>query len=186
MKFAVVDLECTDLKGDRGFLLCAGILPLGGKPRVISLRDTGFGSSRLKLDAPLALAVRDAIEEFDGVVGWNSALFDWGFLSDRLLLAGARKISPRFHIDIMYAARMGKSTFTSSRLDWVARALGCPFKKTSLDMSCWKEAEAEAILHFRRGHKAFDYIVDHCREDLKVTEWVFERLKGRVQTISKR
>lgn len=159
---------------------------MGGKPKVIGLRDFPIIRDRLRIDKHLAAALKEEIEQYDGGIGWNSALFDWPLLNDRLMLTGSRALEKRFHIDIMYAARMGKSTLTSSRLDWVAKALGCPYKKTALDLSTWKLAEAEAVNGFRHGSENYDYIVDHCREDIRVTEWVYERLKHRVQSISKR
>lgn len=188
MNFAVVDLECTSLKSDQGFLLCGGILPLGGKPYVLDLRKVGLTRSRLQIDKKLAIALRDEMEKYDGWVTWNGLLFDLPFLDDRLLFCNEDKVEKRFArgLDAMWHARMGKSRMTSSRLDWVAKALGCPFQKTDLDLNLWKEAEAEAIGGFRKGHVSFDYIVTHCEVDLKVTQWVYEKLKSRVQTISKR
>lgn len=186
MRFAVVDLECTALKSDQGFLLCGGIKPLGGKVKVIGLHNAGFENGRLNIDKKLALALREEIETYDGIIGWNSIMFDVPFLNDRLTLAGSDPVEKRFHIDIMYMARMGKSALTSSRLDWVSKALGVRDRKTALDLNTWKEAEAEALAHFANGRKNYQYIVDHCEKDLLVTEQVYERLKNRVQTISKR
>lgn len=186
MNFCIVDLECTDLKSDRGFLLCAGIKPLGGKAEVIGLHSAGFENGRLRIDRKLAVAIRESLEKFDGYIGWNSALFDIPFLNDRLMLGTEDPVEKRFAIDIMYAAKMGKAALTSARLDWVAKALGCPFKKTDLELNTWKEAEAEALAHFANGRKNYDYIVAHCAMDLDVTNWVYDRLKNRVQTISKK
>lgn len=186
MRFAVVDLECTALKSDQGFLLCAGILPLGGKPKVIGLRKVGPEEGRHKIDHYLAVAIREEIETYDGIITWNGIMFDVPFLNDRLMLCGEDPLEKRFHIDIMYQARQGKSRLTSSRLDWVSKVLKVQSKKTDLDLNIWKEAEAEALGHFKVGHKNYDYIEEHCLKDLVVTEQVYERLKNRVQTISKR
>src|SRR3972149_1497679 len=127
MRFAIVDLECTALKSDQGFLLCGGIKELGGKAKVVGLHTAGFENGRLHIDKKLALAPREATE-----------------------------------------------------------ALGVASRKTALDLNTWKEAEAEALAHFANGRKNYDYIVEHCEKDLLVTEQVYERLKNRVQQISKR
>lgn len=191
MRFAIMDLECTSLKSDQGFLLCGGIKELGKKGRIVGLAETGFDKDRLTVDHKLALALRDAIEEFDGIITWNGIMFDIPFLNDRLMLCGEDPCEKRFHIDIMYQARQGKSRLTSSRLDWVDKALkvkegeNLP-AKTALDLNTWKRAEAEALAHFGNGRSNYKYIADHCLADLKVTEVVYERLKNRVQTISKR
>ena len=186
MRFAIFDAECTSLKSDQGFLLCVGVLPLDGKPEIIGLHNAGFENGRLHIDKKLALAVREKLEGFDGLVGWNSALFDIPFINDRLTLSGLDPLEKRFHVDIMYAARMGKSALTSSRLDWVSKVLGVAHRKTDLDLNTWKEAEAEALAHFANGRKNYNYIVEHCEKDLLVTREVYERLKNRVQTICKR
>lgn len=182
----MIDFECTSLKSDQGFLLCGGILPLGGRPKVLGLHTAGVSGSRRTIDRNLAVALRDEIETYDGVIGWNSIMFDVPFLNDRLTLAGEDPLEKRFHIDIMYMARMGKSVLTSSRLDWVSKALGVAERKTDLDLATWKDAEAEALGRFKAGRKAYQYIVSHCEKDLLVTEQVYERLKNRVQQIVKR
>lgn len=128
------------------------------------------------------------MEEYDGWITWNGLMFDLPYLDDRLMFCGERAIGKRFArgLDMMWHARMGKARMTSSRLDWVAKVMGCPYEKTGLNMNTWKEAEAEAFARFKQGHDNYDYIVDHCLHDLLVTEWVYEKLKHRVQTISKR
>jgi len=188
MNLVILDLECTSLKSDQGFLLCAGFKPLGKKPYILDLRTTGVTRNRLQIDKKLAIAVRDEMEKYDGWIGWNTLLFDLPFIDDRLLFCGETKPEKRFArgLDVMWQARQGKSRMTSSRLDWVAKMLKCPYKKTDLDLNLWKEAEAEAIGGFKKGHASFNYIVTHCEMDLKVTEFVYERLKSRIQTISKR
>lgn len=185
MKFAVVDLECTALKSDLGFLLCGGVKPLEGKATVHGLHNAGFGSGRLHIDHKLALAIKGELEKYDGWITWNGKLFDLPFLNDRLMLCGEAPVEKRFHIDVMYFARMGQSAMTSSRLDWVAKAMGCPAHKTALDMNTWSEAATEAITQFRTGRKNYDYIVAHNRADLDVTEYVYNRLKNRIRNINK-
>lgn len=145
-----------------------------------------WGRSRLKIDQHLACAIREELESYDGMVTWNGKMFDLPFLNDRLMLtAGERRVRPMFHLDPMYQARQGRAAMTSSRLDWVAKALGCPFEKTPLTMNTWTEAEAEAIAHFKLGRSNFDYIMEHNDHDLDVTEWVYDCLKSRIQNISK-
>ncbi len=188
MRLAVVDFECTSLKSDQGFLLCGGFKPLGKPGYVIDLATTGCAKDRLRIDKHLVVAIRNEMDKYDGWITWNGLLFDLPFLDDRLIFCEEKKREPRFArgLDVMWHAAMGKSRFTSRRLDWVAKVLGCPFKKTDLDLNRWKEAEAEAIRYFRKGKSSFKYIVDHCKADLEVTEWVYEKLKGRIQTISKK
>lgn len=185
MNFAIVDLECTSLKSDQGFLLCGGIKPLGRKAAVLGLKDIGACRDRLTVDAKLSVAIAERMESFDGWITWNGKMFDVPFLNDRLLLAGRKPLEKRFHIDVMYYARQGQSRLTSSRLDWVSRILNVSDRKTDLDLNRWKLAEAEAISRFRHGAVNYGYVVHHCGKDLAVTEQVYERLKPRIRNIHK-
>ena len=192
MNLAVVDIETTSLKADQGFLLCAGVKPLGEETEVIAFDETGFGPNRYLIDRPLVRALRNRLADFDGWITWNGLLFDLPYIDDRLTICGEEPLPKRFArgLDVMWHAKIGKSTFQSARLDWVAKVLRCPFAKTDLDINQWKEAEAqaiaEALTHFKGGARSYDYIVDHCFADLDVTEWVYEKLKHRIQSISKR
>ena len=186
MNFAIVDLECTSLKADQGFLLCGGFKPLGKPPYVVGLHKVGCEpGSRLTIDRKLALAIRAEVEKYDVIVGWNSKMFDIPFLNTRLLLCKEQPLHRPRHIDAMYYARQGQSTLTSSRLDWVSRQYVEKARKTALDLAVWKEAEAEALSRFKGGHKNYDYIVDHCLKDLIVTEEVYERIKPLVASITR-
>ena len=148
----------------------------------------GLGPTRYRIDAVLVRAIKTEMERFDGWITWNGLLFDLPFIDDRLLIAGYPPLEKRFArgLDMMWHARTGKSRLSSSRLDWVAKALKCPIKKTDLDLVTWKDAEAEAIQRFKRGRAAYATIVAHCDADLEVTEWVYQHLKPRIQMISKR
>lgn len=188
MNLAVVDLECTSLKSDQGFLLCGGIKPLGREAEVYGLRDIGLGDARYTLDSRLVRCIIQRMNEFDGWITWNGLMFDLPWLDDRAVICGLDPPAKRFArgLDMMWHFRQGKSTFTSSRLDWVAKSLKCPVEKTSLNMNVWKDAEAESIRRFRDGHIAYDYIIDHCAADLGVTEFVYEKGKGRIQSVGRR
>lgn len=190
----MIDLECTSLKSDQGFLLCGGVKELGGEPEIYGLRDVGLGDNRYTLDSRLVRRLISRMNELDGWVTWNGLMFDLPWLDDRAMICGVAPLAKRFArgLDMMWHFRQGKSTFTSSRLDWVAKSLKCPIEKTQLNMNTWKDAEAEAIKRFRSGpngesgHYAYDYIVDHCAMDLAVTEYVYEKGKNRIQNVGRR
>lgn len=192
MKLAIVDIEATSLKADQGFILCAGIKPLGEKGTVITFQDAGFGPHRYNIDKRLIAVLRNKMNEFDGWITWNGLMYDLPYIDDRLTICGEEQLEKRFArgLDVMWHAKQGKSTFQSARLDWVAKVFKCPYQKTALDINEWKEAEAEAITealaHFTVGSSSYKYIVKHCLADLDVTEWVYEKLKHRIQSIGRR
>ena len=188
MKLCILDLECTSLKSDQGFLLCGGIKPLGEMEEVYGLRDVGLGDTRYNLDKRLVRKLILRMNEFDGWITWNGLMFDLPWLDDRAMICGVEPPGKRFArgLDMMWHARQGKSTLTSSRLDWVAKSLKCPVEKTALNMNTWKDAEAEAIRRFRDGSFSYQYILEHCAADLEVTEFVYNKLKSRIQAIGRR
>src|SRR3989304_436934 len=96
MKFAIVDLESTSLKADQGFILCGGVRPLGGPSTVIGIHQTGFGAGRFNIDRKLVVALRDEIDQYDGIVTWNGIMFDVPLLNDRLTIAGESLLGGRF------------------------------------------------------------------------------------------
>ena len=186
----MVDIECTDLRSDSEFILCCGIKELGKPGKIVGLANVERGPDRHRIDHWLVLKIRDEMEKFDGWITWNGLMFDLPFIDDRLLFCGHDQLQRRFArgLDMMWHARMGKSRMSSSRLDSVAKALKCPFRKTALEKHRWKDAEDDAIA-WRRGEKmgkSYKYIADHCLADLDVTEWVYGKLKQRIVTISKR
>ena len=60
--------------------------------------------------------------------------------------------------------------FHSNRLDAIAKSLGCPYSKTALDGNKWIDASAG-------DKKALKYIVHHCKMDVLVLEWCYNRTK---------
>lgn len=195
MNFAVVDFETTSLKSDQGFLLCGAFYPLGGTPYVIGLREYALNEGaikpedKFKVDRRLALRLRDEIERYDGWITWNGIMYDIPYLDDRCLLSGrdGEDRDPhekRWHIDIMYQARQGKSCMTSSRLKWVEDQLGLEHRKTDLELSIWKMAEAEALLGTYGDN--YLYVVEHALMDVEVEREAYELLKNRVQSMCKR
>src|SRR2546428_7375120 len=108
MKIVSWDLETTNLTGLMGRILCGSFMPIvdgvATTPYTFRLDQKEFrGRSRID-DNKLAMAIRDELEEYHMIVGWNSKLFDAPFLNARLAKAGERPLHPQFHLDLMYYA----------------------------------------------------------------------------------
>ena len=176
------------MKADKGILLCGGFATLDGKIKQLTYDDSGFGPTRRDKDRKLAVVIRNHAESFDGWITWNGLMYDLPFVDDRLTLTGENTLERRFArgLDIMWHAAMGKATFTSRRLEWVAKALGCPYKRSPLDIGLWKDAEAEVLANFSNGRENYDQVVAHNRGCLKYTLWCYNKLKPRITSISKR
>lgn len=195
MNFCNIDIETTSLKSDRGYMLGCAFKPLGKAPYWIGLDDHLLYSGPIqpddveRIDRYLALRVREEMEKYDGWITWNGIMFDVPFIDDRCLLSGRKgedrdPHEKRWHIDVMYYTRQGKSCMTSSRLKWVEDVLGVKYRKTDLEFSKWKKAGQEMALG--KPGINYSYIKKHGIRDVRVLEEVYELLKNRVQQIAKR
>lgn len=170
LRTAYFDLETTDLKGNFGRLLCGSIADEWGN--VVTHDRTQF-KARTKIDdRDLALTIRDALEQFDIIVGWNSKLFDVPFLNARLSRAGERPLNLGIkHIDLMWYATGRFIRAGSRRLENIAKFFNCENQKTPLVAETWALAAAG-------DDDALGGIIEHCEADVLVLRDVFDHLKG--------
>lgn len=168
---AFVDLETTNLKGNFGRILCASVADNFGNVRTFRLDDPAFSGRKRRDDSRLAVALKEYLEQFDILIGWNSKMFDIPYLNTRLLIANEPPMRMDImHIDPMYKAGKGSLTLHSRRLDAVAKTFRLPVQKTGLDPDIWNDAAD--------GEKdAMDYVVEHCEHDVLVLRMVFHILK---------
>lgn len=163
------DLECTSLKPTVGRILCASFKPLGKEPYTFSALDRRFKKPDVFDDGELAKAIRDELEKFDIIVGWNSKEFDAKFLNSRLMRAGERTKRAQYHIDGMWSWRSKSSAW--SKLDSVQKFLYTEGeRKTEIEWEKWMQC-----LGWDRTLReaAMDTIVAHCEADVRVLEEVY-------------
>lgn len=164
MKIVAWDLETTDLKALMGQTLCCSFSPVNKIESTYSLRGDikPFREKDPISDRKLVVAIRDELERYHCIVGWNSKLFDLAFLNARLLHFGERPCRPQFHIDLMYYARGASLKIGSSKLENVQKFFRLPDEKTPLEWDEWKRAA-------RADKKAMDKVLKHCEQDTKCT-----------------
>lgn len=163
------DLECTNLSAMIGRVLCCSFKEYG-KKEVITLRgdDRKFRGEDIVDDSHLVGAIRDTLESYDVIVGHNSKLFDAKFLEGRLFKAALRPRQKSLHVDTMWTVR--SNLRISSKLDNIQQfAPGIEDKKTPITWDDWARAGAW-------DKKGMDRVVEHCEQDVKVLEGVFESL----------
>lgn len=178
MRIAFTDGEMSNLSADFGQLLCACIVEYdphhitGANLQTFTLAD--YDGKRWN-DKGLAKAWRDALQEYDIMVTWNGIKFDVPFLNTRLRRWGLKELRSPRHKDLLYTARY-KMRLSSNRLDNVAQFLGCQVSKTPMQPEQWTMAMG--------GHKpSYQYIVTHCRNDVRVLAECWERMKHLVGAI---
>lgn len=174
---AFVDLETTNLKANFGRILCGSVANNAGEVVTFRIDEEPWKRERRRDDVALAASLRDYLEQFDILVGWNSKMFDVPYLNTRLLIGNERPLRMDImHVDPMYKAGRGSLALHSRRLDAVAKTWRLPVQKTGLDPEIWNDAAD--------GDKdAMDYVVEHCEADVLVLRMVFHILKPLIKIV---
>lgn len=121
-------------------------------------------------DKTILKTIWQLLDEADYVVAHNGKKFDVRILNARFALHGLPPPSPYTVIDTLLLARK-TFKFTSNRLDDLAQALGVG-QKVSTDFGLWK-----AIVE-RQDRKAFDKMVVYNKQDIRILEGVYDKLKA--------
>jgi uncharacterized protein YprB with RNaseH-like and TPR domain len=159
---AVFDLETTDLKADFGRLLCGSVLSYPSM-EMRSFRIDECNGGSVARDGPLAVAIRDEIEQHHMSAGYYSKGFDISFLNTRLMVNNERKMDSMLHIDPIWFYRGWRgANFRSSKMKVVAKVLGLEETKQEVPDEVWINA--------RHGDKgSLDILVDRCESDVRIT-----------------
>lgn len=173
MKVVCWDLETTDLKAMMGTLLCCAfqeVVPEGfyrnhrgvpPAPYLFKLERGQKDKYDPNPDRTLAVRIRDELEKYNIIVGWNSKMFDAPFLNARLLSFGERPLQPQFHLDLMYYAGGVSNRIGSRKLVNVQKFLKLEDAKTQIEWDVWKAAGLG-------DPKAMKEVAHHCEMDVKV------------------
>lgn len=168
-KILFFDIEATNLSASMGYLLAIGYKWADeAKPRVLSIVD--YPGKKITDDSNLLRAFETVYNKADIVVFHFGEFYDMAFLQTRRLI---HKMKPLAKVQFVDTWRIAKKRlkFHSNRLDAILKSLGCPYKKTALDGNAWIDASAG-------DRKALKYIIHHCKMDVLVLEWVYNRIKA--------
>ena len=180
MRIVAYDIESTDLKGLMGRILCCSFYRIvdGHPTRPYTFRaDRAPWKSKDPIDdSRLAVAIRDELEKYHLIVSWNGKLFDAPFVNARLLKVGERPIRPQLHLDAMYYAGGCSNRIGSKKLDNVQRFLGLTESKTPITWPEWQRAALG-------DKRAFEKVVHHCEQDVRVLAGAYWRLLPSVANI---
>ena len=178
MKTAVFDIETSSLEAvGAGFILCAVVTPLGGKPVVLRYDELGCSPAKEKR---LVSKLLEELNRYDILVGHNIRRFDWNYIKSRAVLFDVPITKRPLNYDTLDAFRrcgfltrqnsFGKPT---ASLAFIADFLGIEQEKTAIyPREHWKgvwESKPQRTV-------ALDNLVDHCLRDVRMNEKVFYRL----------
>lgn len=127
-------------------------------------------------DRDMAVQIRDYLEGFDIIAGWNSKLFDVPVLNGRLARWGERPLRAHMHIDMMYYAGGQFMRIGSKSLESVSKFFKSPHSKTPLSPLLWDRAD-------HGDDEAMDLIIEHNVADVYVTRDVYQHLKAHIRNV---
>jgi uncharacterized protein YprB with RNaseH-like and TPR domain len=173
MRIVAYDLETSDLKGLIGRVFCCSFKPIVDgvetTPYTFRIDQAEFRGRSAIDDSRLCEAIRDELEEYNLIVGWNSKLFDAPFLNARLSKAGLAPLRPQFHLDLMYYMRGSSMRVGSSKLDSAQKFFKLGTKKTDIDWEQWALTAA--------GDKtSLNEVAKHCEADVTVLSEAYWKL----------
>lgn len=175
--FSIVmfDIEATHLKPNVGRILCCSFKPLGGEVYTFHGHQKPFMKPDVYDDTALATAIRDELESYDIIVGWNSKGFDTKFINSRLIRSGERTKKAQYQIDGMWSWR---SKFNAwSGLD-SAQKFARPDASTEKTTIAWEQWMRALGWNKALREAAMAEIVDHCEKDVVVLEEVYRLIAG--------
>lgn len=162
------DIEATGLKADFAYLLCAAFKPLGGKPKLFSLRDYNT-ENIFKAEKALVKDVIDEMNKADVLISYFGTRYDHPFMNTKALEYGLEFPNPNPRIDVFFTA---KSNLNLSRksMQNVAYMANASHEKSPVEGKIWKAAMAGDV-------KAMRWIEKHNIADVQVLEDVYIRLR---------
>lgn len=170
MRTVFFDTESTDLRAMMGRILCASFVPLDGEPYTMRIDKAPYRGRNAIDDGKLVKAIRDELEQYNLIVGWNSKLHDIPLLNARLAKSRMRPYQClNFHLDLMWYAGGSSMKIGSKKLDNVAKYFELPFQKTPISWDAWQLAGA--------GDKeSMSTVVEHCEHDVLVLREAYHHL----------
>ena len=178
-----LDIETTGLWSDFGYVLVAVIQDItsGGKKEFEvfrldemesykNMKNLGDPQFWRRIDKELLVKIRDAINKYDMIVHFNGRWFDMKFLNTRLLKNRLELLPTIKQVDIYQVARY-KLRLRSRRLDALREFLEIDDEPTQHFWEYWQMAAA-------RVPEGYDYVVEHCKRDVRRLAKVAVRMKS--------
>lgn len=178
MKIAFFDIETTDLKALMGRVLSCTILPLDSDDYTVIRGDEKPYRGKSKIDdSKVVQGIKEELDKYNMVVGWNSKMFDIPFINARLAKHGLAPVTPQFHLDLMWYAKGSSMRIGSARLDNVQKFLAPDGNaKTPISWEKWQLASTF-------DKEAMDEVIEHNVADVFVTRDMYHHLLPYVRNI---
>lgn len=165
------------LKASITSIICAGYRIYGHrKIECINAWDFPNWKKDVNDDRVIAKKIYDVLKDADAVVTHNGKRFDWKFLQTRLLKHGYDPLPNTHHIDTKEVAKRHLFLF-NNKLKTVAQLLTDDNK-----MDHGQGWDLWVKVH-QRDEKAMRLMERYCKQDVRVLEKAFEKLKPVINNI---
>jgi len=168
-RILVWDIETDGIAADR--VLCIGWKWIGPKgPANLLTYDAYPTRYPWWSDKQMLADFAELFALCDWHVTWYGSRFDQPTIERRSIMNGLGPLPPKPHVDMWHTARQKFGYRFGNRLQQWQDRLGLRDDKTPVKPSVWIAA--------RHGdEKALQYIYEHCRKDVLVTEAVYREFK---------
>lgn len=169
------DIETTHLKADWGWTICIGWKWLDSKGVYVkSLMDYPDWKQNLTNDRALVEEFHRVMSEADMRVGFYSRGFDIKFLQSKWLQYELPPLPQIPEVDLFFVAKSNLA-LTRKNLDNITRFLGLDQKKYYVTAKIWQQAMVG-------NPDAIRKIMAHCRQDVRITEQLYYKLRPYIRT----
>ena len=175
MKSCIIDIETSSLSPQTGTIILACLLDCNTK------EITTVKSTKGTNDKKTAVQIRNLLDKYDIIIGFNVLSFDLPFIQSRLLHWREQRLRPIFVIDLLRTARQiipYTEAGPSRSLDNVTAFVNVP-GKTRVSINNWLKATLD------NDKFSLNEIENHCRADVEITNELLAILKPYVKQISR-
>ena len=170
-KIGFFDIEATHLKPNVGRILCCSFLGIDDAiPTTFHALERRFKEDDVYNDGKLGIAIRNKLEEYDIIVGWNSKNFDIKFINSRCIRVDGRIKDAQYHIDGMWSWRSKMNAWSGLESVQQFTLPSGENVKTKIAWDKWMQALG---WNKRLREEAMAEIVDHCERDVLVLRDVY-------------
>lgn len=164
------------LKATINSILCVGWKRYGEKRTYcINAWDFKRWNKDVNDDYEVVKKIREILDDADAVVTQNGKRFDWKFLQTRIMHHGLKPLHKIRHIDTKVVAKSNLFAF-NNRLGTLGKLLVDDDKLENGGWDLWVKSHG-------KDKKALKLMEKYCKQDVKLTEAVFEVLKPLVGNI---
>jgi len=188
-KMLALDIETSDLKGDRGRVFCAVFMDIanGNKIKIFREDEKQFRTKLTGDDSKLVRAIRDYMFDAFFWISYYGRGFDIPFLNTRLKIAEEWPIEKRKHIDLYYYTGGQNLKIGRRSLRVLAERFQFKIGKRDVEFPKWMIAGNERYnpSSKKQYKEAMNEIVGHCVKDVELLQPALNTLYPFIGTIKR-